>query len=69
MLTDEVNRLHHLMPVVEEHVSSASEREAHEAIFAAVATGNAAEAEARMREHLIEANDAMLKGFFDAGPR
>jgi GntR family transcriptional regulator, rspAB operon transcriptional repressor len=57
------------MPVVEEHVSSVSEREAHEGIFAAVASGNAAEAEARMRGHLIEANDAMLRGFYQTGPR
>jgi DNA-binding GntR family transcriptional regulator len=69
MLSDEVDRLHHLMPVVEGHISSAGEREAHEAILAAVASGNAAEAEARMREHLIEANDAMLRGFYETGPR
>jgi DNA-binding GntR family transcriptional regulator len=68
MLSDEVDRLHHLMPVVEDHISSPTERQAHEAIFAAVASGNAAEAENRMREHLIEANDAMLRGFYDAGP-
>lgn len=67
-LTDEINRLHHLMPVVEDHISSDSEREAHESIFAAVASGNAEEAEAQMRAHLVEANAAMLKGFYDAGP-
>ncbi|MHB1172133.1 MAG: GntR family transcriptional regulator [Lacisediminihabitans sp.] len=67
MLTDEVNRLHHLMPVVRDHISSESERQAHEAILAAVASGNAEDAEGRMRDHLIESNSAMVKAFYGVG--
>ncbi|PQZ92896.1 GntR family transcriptional regulator [Arthrobacter sp. MYb227] len=64
MLTDEINRLHHLMPLVEDHIASDNEREAHEAILSAIAAGNAAEAESKMREHLIESNSAMVTAFY-----
>lgn len=64
ILTDEINRLHHLMPLVEDHISSQSERAAHEAIFAAIASGDADAAEAHMREHLNESNAAMVAAFY-----
>lgn len=64
ILTDEINRLHHLMPLVEDHISSDSEREAHEAIYTAIAGGEADAAEAHMREHLIESNAAMVAAFY-----
>ncbi|GAA1359376.1 GntR family transcriptional regulator [Arthrobacter rhombi] len=67
-LTDEVSRLHYLMPVVEGHVASETERAAHQSIFEAVASGNAAEAESEMRAHLVESNEAMLRGFYEYGP-
>lgn len=64
MLTDEINRLHHLMPMVEDHISSDSEREAHEGILRAIASGDADAAESQMREHLTESNAAMVTAFY-----
>lgn len=65
-LTAEISRLHHLMPVVRDHIFSEEEREAHEAILDAIASGDGAGAEKRMREHLIESNSAMVKAFYEA---
>ncbi|GAA4380738.1 GntR family transcriptional regulator [Paeniglutamicibacter cryotolerans] len=66
ILSDEVNRLHHLMPLVEVHVASQAERDAHEAIFDAVTRGDAAAAQEHMRAHLLEANAAMVAAFSGA---
>lgn len=66
ILTDEINRLHHLMPMVEDHISSPTERAAHEAILDSIARSDAAAAESQMREHLIESNAAMVAAFYGA---
>lgn len=65
-LTAEISRLHHLMPAVRDHIFSEEERSAHESILDAIAGGDAAAAEARMREHLIESNSAMVKAFYES---
>ncbi|GAA1355997.1 GntR family transcriptional regulator [Arthrobacter koreensis] len=67
-LTDEVMRFYHLMPMAHDHFSSTEERTAHEAIFDAVATGNAEAAQQLMHDHLLEANAAMIRTFYNAGP-
>ncbi|MCU1437230.1 MAG: hypothetical protein JWP66_317 [Naasia sp.] len=67
MLSYEVQRLHYLLPVVGGHVTSPPERHAHSAIVDAIAAGDAAEAETRMREHLTETSAAMVKAFYEAG--
>lgn len=65
-LTDEVNRLHHLVPGVESHIRSDTERAAHEAIVAAIAAGDADLAESAVREHLMESNATMIREFFES---
>ena len=67
-LTDEVMRFYHLMPTARDHFASAEEQAAHEAIFDAVATGNAEAAQELMHNHLLESNAAMIRTFYNAGP-
>ncbi|MGP5048826.1 GntR family transcriptional regulator [Glutamicibacter ardleyensis] len=67
ILTDEINRLHHLMPMVEDHISSSTEQAAHEAILDSIARGDAGAAESLMREHLVESNAAMIAAFYGPG--
>ena len=65
-LTDEVNRLHHLVPGVESHIRSDTERAAHESIVEAIAAGDADLAESAVRDHLQESNATMIKEFFES---
>ncbi|WP_312099791.1 GntR family transcriptional regulator [Corynebacterium dentalis] len=67
-LTDEVMRFYHLMPTARDHFASTEEQAAHEAIFDAVATGNAEAAQEIMHDHLLESNAAMIRTFYNAGP-
>ena len=67
MLTFEIERLHYLFPAVARHVSSKTEYDAHNAIIAAIAAGDADEAEKLMQEHLHESNIAMVRAFSEPG--
>jgi DNA-binding GntR family transcriptional regulator len=67
-LTDEVSRLHHLVPGVEAHLRSDVERAAHHAIFEAISAGDAQQAEQATRDHLLESNAAMIREFFTRDP-
>lgn len=51
-LVDEVTRLHFLMPSLENHIGSADEISAHEAIAGAMAAGEERRAAKLMRDHL-----------------
>jgi DNA-binding GntR family transcriptional regulator len=62
-LVDEVRRLHHLMPQLENHITSTAEIDAHDRIVGAVADKDPEQASAHMREHLLEAGRAMVEVF------
>lgn len=64
-LSEEIRRLHYLLPGVEMHLKSEAERSAHKQIFDAVAAGDAAAAEQAIRDHLVESNTAMVRSFFE----
>jgi DNA-binding GntR family transcriptional regulator len=62
-LLAEVRRLHHLMPDVESHITSAVEIEAHEAILRAIEAGDPESASDLMRDHLAEVARTMVNAF------
>jgi DNA-binding GntR family transcriptional regulator len=62
-LLDEVRRLHHLMPQLENHITSTAEIEAHVLIMAALAKQDPEQAAAHMHDHLVEAARAMVGVF------
>lgn len=63
VLVDEVRRLHHLMPDVEGHITSADELEAHERLLHAIETRDADAAAGAMRSHLDEVARALVAAF------
>lgn len=67
-LLHEIRRLHHLMPEVSGHISSAEEVKAHAAIVDAVERRDADAAAERMREHLIEVSQVMVAQFTGIHP-
>lgn len=67
-LVEEISRLHYMLPGVEVHLTSDTERAAHEQIFEAISAGDAVAAENAIREHLIESNTAMVRSFFEGVP-
>ncbi len=62
-LFDEVRRLHYLMPVVESHITSTVEMEAHEKILEAIGRSEPDEAANLMRTHLGEVAQTMIQAF------
>ena len=62
-LVDEVRRLHHLLPRVEWHITSADELRAHREVLDAVAAGDRAGADRLMHEHLDEVARTLVDGF------
>lgn len=62
-LLDEVRRLHHFMPNVEDHITSTAEIRAHEDLVDALSRHDAATASELMREHLSEVARAMVEAF------
>lgn len=66
-LSEEIRRLHYLLPGVEMHVKSEAERAAHQQILDAIAAGDAPAAEQAIRDHLVESNTAMVRSFFEQG--
>lgn len=62
-LLAEVRRLHHLMPDVESHITSAVEIDAHEHILEAVEQHDAERASSLMRDHLAEVARTMVAAF------
>ena len=62
-LVDEVLRLHYLLPMGEEHITSAEELRAHEDILAAICAGDSDKAEILMSSHLAEVAQTLVKGF------
>jgi DNA-binding GntR family transcriptional regulator len=67
-LTNEVCRLHHLVPGIENHIRSDDERAAHEAVSDAIAAGEASRAETAIRDHLLESNATMIREYFTGTP-
>jgi len=59
-LLHEIRRLHHLMPEISEHISSAEEVKAHAEILAAVERHDPDAAAERMREHLVEVSQVLV---------
>lgn len=64
-LLDEVNRLMHLMPRLEDHLRSVAEVQAHQEILAAIEDQDGEAAAERMREHLVVAGRSMAQAFVD----
>lgn len=62
-LVDEVRRLHHLLPSVESHITSAEELEAHGHLVNALRSGDADTARDLMQAHLNEVARTLVKGF------
>ncbi len=62
-LVDEVRRLHHLLPNVEGHITSADEIRAHEQILAAIEARDAAAASESTLTHLNEVVTTLVRGF------
>ncbi|UQN14487.1 GntR family transcriptional regulator [Gulosibacter sp. ACHW.36C] len=62
-LVDEINRLHFVLPGLGAHISSTTEREAHESILAAIARNDGEAARALQLQHLEESQSAMLRAF------
>ena len=58
-----VQRLHHLNKGVESHLRSQGERDAHEAIFAAIRDQDADLAQQLMHDHLVESNESLARSF------
>jgi DNA-binding GntR family transcriptional regulator len=66
-LAEEVNRLMHLMPRLEENIKSADELSSHQDIVAAIEQQDSDKAALLMEEHLRDAGRAMAQAFID-GP-
>lgn len=64
-LIEEVVRLTHLMPRLEQNLRSIAELDAHEGITDAIAQGNSEEAADLMRAHLVVAGRGMMQAFID----
>jgi DNA-binding GntR family transcriptional regulator len=62
-LVDEINRLHFVLPGLSAHISSPTEREAHESILDAIARHDGEAARALQLQHLEESQSAMLQAF------
>ncbi|WP_113700516.1 GntR family transcriptional regulator [Nonomuraea lactucae] len=62
-LLDETRRLHHLMPRVEEHITSEAELGAHRKIVAALEAGDGDAATGLMRDHIAEVARVMVQAF------
>ncbi|MFF1913418.1 GntR family transcriptional regulator [Streptomyces sp. NPDC058239] len=60
---DEVRRLHHLMPKVEDHITSTEELTAHRQILAAVEAKDGSAASELMMNHLAEVAGTMVDAF------
>lgn len=62
-LIDEVRRLHHLMPKVEDHIISAAELEQHKQIVEALRNGDTDAAADLMCEHINDVAEQMISAF------
>jgi len=62
-LVDEVRRLHHLLPHMDTHITSAEELDAHREVLAAIQQHNSEHAALAMTRHLNEAAGALIAGF------
>jgi DNA-binding GntR family transcriptional regulator len=62
-LIDEVRRLHHLLPNVEGHITSAGELDAHRQVVAALRERDADAVDNLMHAHLSEVAHTLVKGF------
>lgn len=64
---DETARAHHVLPGLQRYMGVPTELEEHEAIYAAIAAGDARTAEVAMRVHLRSIRDTMAQQFNDPG--
>ena len=62
-LLHEIRRLHHLIPEISGHISSAEEVKAHAEILAALERRDPDAAAERMREHLAEVSQVLVAQF------
>lgn len=62
-LIDEVRRLHHLLPNVEEHITSAEELQAHRELIDALRARDGERVRDLMHEHLSEVARTLVAGF------
>lgn len=62
-LIDEVRRLHHLLPNVEEHITSAEELQAHRELINALRARDGERVRDLMHEHLSEVARTLVAGF------
>lgn len=63
-LLDETARAHALLPPLASYIAAPSERAAHQAVLDAIRSADPALAERAMREHLVEAEAAMIAAFY-----
>lgn len=64
---DETARAHHVLPAMQRYMSSDQEQAEHDAILAAIETGDGLEAAERMRQHLKSINVEMRSAAFGCG--
>lgn len=64
---DETARAHHVLPGLQHHIGTPIELAEHEAIYAAIAAGDARAAQEAMRVHLRSIRTAMAQQFTDPG--
>ncbi|MEV6101224.1 GntR family transcriptional regulator [Nocardia sp. NPDC051981] len=62
-LTDEVRRLHYLLPQIEEHITSVEELRAHDLILTALRDRDSERARQLTIEHLNEVAQTLVRGF------
>ena len=62
-LIDEVRRLHHLLPNVEDHITSTEELEAHRRLITALRERDPEAVQELMQTHLSEVAHTLVKGF------
>lgn len=60
---NETSRAHHILPGLREHMTDAVELDEHEAVYSAVASGDAAAAEDAMRAHLRTIHATVTRQF------
>ncbi|MCE1177550.1 MAG: FCD domain-containing protein [Micrococcales bacterium] len=63
-LFDETSRAHALLPPLSTYIAADSERAAHRDLLDAIRAADATTAERLMREHLTEAESAMIAAFY-----
>ncbi len=64
---DETARAHHVLPGLQHYMGAPTELAEHEAIYAAIAAGDAHQADSAMRQHLRSIRTAMAQQFTDPG--